>query len=171
MRAINTIGQGITTPYVWITDKLICICYDSTAGCSTAVYGTRTACRTAFVWTATCCCITVICCTVVSAALWSRTVAGRSTCRACCCLLTAGFFGCCLLSCCFFCRCLLTGCFLSRRLSCRFFFSLSFFFCNLIQLRLLLADQITDLICLLLGCCNLGFVITARCFLFIHLCL
>ena len=85
--------------------------------------------------------------------------------------LTAGFFGCCMLSCCFFCRCLLTGCFLSRRLSCRLFFSLSFFFCNLIQLRLLLADQITDLICLLLGCCNLGFVITAGCFLFIHLCL
>lgn len=41
------------------------------------------------------------------------------------------------------------GCFLSRRLSCRFFFSLSFFFCNLIQLRLLLADQITDLF----ACC------------------
>ena len=67
--------------------------------------------------------------------------------------------------------CLLTGCFLRRRLSGRCFFSLSVFICNLIQLRLLLADQITDLICLLLGCCNLGFVITARCFLFIHLCL
>lgn len=44
MRTVNTICQGITTPYVWITNKPICICYDRTAGCSTAAYRTGTAC-------------------------------------------------------------------------------------------------------------------------------
>ena len=44
MRTINTICQGIASPYVWITDKLICICYDRTTGCSTAAYRTGTAC-------------------------------------------------------------------------------------------------------------------------------
>ena len=46
VRTVNTIGQRISTPYIWVTNKLIGISYDSTSGYSAAACGTAGACCT-----------------------------------------------------------------------------------------------------------------------------
>ena len=40
VRTVNTIGQRISTPYIWVANKLIGISYDSTSGYSAAACGT-----------------------------------------------------------------------------------------------------------------------------------